>query len=533
MPRPWLGLAAAVVFWPLSPAVAQQDRGVELVPGHAESRWALVVGNAAYAGGELRNPLNDARGMAEVLRELRFDVDLREDLDHQAMEDAIRAFGRKLRTGGVGVFYFAGHGVQVDGRNYLIPVGTRIGEETELKYKAVDLGFLLDQMGEAHNRLNIVILDACRDNPFRSFRTLSRGLAQTEAPTGTFIAFATAPGKVAADGTGRHGVFTEHLLAVLRLPGLKIEEVFKQTRQAVVGTTGRAQVPWTASSLVGEFVPRPGISELPPMPSGTSFSLEDLRTQATIEAARKAWADSLTEMKVAFTETERFAEGPVSPGLKVQAWQRFLSAFAEENPYSEEDDSLRTRAQARLTEGQRGANVALEETIETPGAADGHAYVGNKNCKKCHLKQFKSWAETAMAKTFDTLKPGAAAEAKKAAGLDPYKDYSTDPHCLGCHTVGYGKKGGFVDIATTPNHVGAGCEMCHGPGGTYVQVQYMSLKNKEYKKADLVAVGLVDKVGEAQCVFCHNHKSPTRGELDYATEGQEGIHELFPLRYYH
>jgi len=303
-----------LAFCSLSPAVAQQDRGAELVPGDAESRWALVIGNAAYAGGELRNPLNDARSMAEVLRELRFDADLRENLDHQAMEEAIRAFGRKLRTGGVGVFYFAGHGVQVEGRNYLIPVGPRIDEETEIKYKAVDLGFLLDQMGEAHNRLNIVILDACRDNPFRSFRTLRRGLAQTEAPTGTIIAYATAPGKVAADGTGRHGVFTEHLLAVLHLPGLKIEEVFKQTRQAVVGTTGGAQVPWTASSLVGEFVPRLGVSELPPMPSGTSFSLEDLRTEATIEAAHKAWAYRLAEMKDAFTETERFAEGPVSRG---------------------------------------------------------------------------------------------------------------------------------------------------------------------------------------------------------------------------
>jgi len=165
--------------------------------------------------------------------------------------------------------------------------------------------------------------------------------------------------------------------------------------------------------------------------------------------------------------------------------------------------------------------------------ADEHAYVGNKNCKKCHIKQFKSWAETAMAKALETLKPGAAAEAKKAAGLDPDKDYASDPECLVCHTVGYGKQGGFVDVATTPDHVGVGCEMCHGPGGTYTQSEYMSFKNNEYKKADLVAVGLVDTVGEEQCVVCHNDKSPTGGEFDFATQIKEGVHESFGLKYEH
>ncbi|MCP4658825.1 MAG: hypothetical protein GY856_25725 [bacterium] len=166
-------------------------------------------------------------------------------------------------------------------------------------------------------------------------------------------------------------------------------------------------------------------------------------------------------------------------------------------------------------------------------AADEHAFVGNKNCRKCHMKQFKSWAETAMAKTFDTLKPGAAADVKKAAGLDPDKDYTTDKACLGCHTVGYGKEGGFVDVGTTPDHVGAGCETCHGPGGTYTQNEYMSFKNKEYKKADVVAVGMVDTIGEAQCVACHNDKSPTGGKFDYKTQGKEGLHDNFPLKYEH
>ncbi|MCB1034668.1 MAG: cytochrome c family protein, partial [Acidobacteria bacterium] len=128
--------------------------------------------------------------------------------------------------------------------------------------------------------------------------------------------------------------------------------------------------------------------------------------------------------------------------------------------------------------------------------AEEHAFLGSKNCRKCHLKEYKSWEETSMAKTFEVLKPGERADEKKAAGLDPQKDYTKDASCVKCHVTGYGKKGGFVDIETTPELAGVGCESCHGAGGTYVQDQYMSLKNKEYKKADIVAVGLVDKVSK-------------------------------------
>ena len=165
--------------------------------------------------------------------------------------------------------------------------------------------------------------------------------------------------------------------------------------------------------------------------------------------------------------------------------------------------------------------------------AEEHAFIGNKDCRKCHLKEYKSWAETKMGMAFETLKPGVAAEAKTAAGLDPQKDYTADPKCLTCHTVGYGKPGGFVDVATTPDHVGVGCEMCHGAGGTYTQDHLMSLKNKEYKKAEVVAAGMVAEVGEAQCVACHNENSPTKKAFDYATAKTEGLHEQFPLKYQH
>jgi hypothetical protein len=165
-----------------------------------------------------------------------------------------------------------------------------------------------------------------------------------------------------------------------------------------------------------------------------------------------------------------------------------------------------------------------------------HAYVGSKKCKMCHMKEFKSWEETKMAKAYDTLKPGERAEQKKAAGLDPDKDYTTDAECLRCHTTGYGQEGGFVDIESTPNLAGIGCEMCHGPGGTYTKSEYMSLKNKEYKKADVVAVGMVDAVTEAQCLNCHNTDSPFVGDdyvFDFEANKEKGTHEKIPLKYQH
>lgn len=168
-----------------------------------------------------------------------------------------------------------------------------------------------------------------------------------------------------------------------------------------------------------------------------------------------------------------------------------------------------------------------------PVAAGDHAYVGSKKCKACHLKQYKSWAKTKMAKAFDLLKPGVAAEAKKAAKLDPDKDYTTDGECVACHVTGFGKEGGFVDIASTPKLAGVGCENCHGAGGTYIKKEYMHLKNKEYKKADIVAVGLVDTVSAEQCTGCHNDKSPFFKEFDFAKAKGEDSHENFPLKYKH
>ena len=164
-------------------------------------------------------------------------------------------------------------------------------------------------------------------------------------------------------------------------------------------------------------------------------------------------------------------------------------------------------------------------------------FTGTKACKKCHIKQFKSWAKTNMAKAYDILKPGERSEAKKSVGLDPEKDYTNDPECLPCHTTGYGLSGGFISLNETPQLVGVSCEACHGAGKEYSKKQYMHTKNKEYKRADIVKVGLVSPVTGEMCTSsCHNEKSPFFNKdepFDFEKRKNEGTHEHIPLKYKH
>jgi len=240
-----------------------------------ETRHALVVGNGAYATAPLRNPVNDARGMAQALGEAGFHVTLLENATRPALQRAIRDFGDNIAKGGVGLFYFAGHGLQVRGRNFLVPVNAEIAREDEIEFTSVDVNLVLAKMDSARNPLNIVILDACRNNPFSGgWRSVQSGLAQMDAPTGTFIAFATAPGSVAADGSGEHGVYTKYLLAEIQRPGVPIELMFKQVRNGVMTETRGQQVPWESSSLRGEFAFRPARAK----PPAQSVALTDQRS---------------------------------------------------------------------------------------------------------------------------------------------------------------------------------------------------------------------------------------------------------------
>ncbi len=219
-----------------------------------EKRVALLIGNCDYQSAPLKNPINDVRLMERTLRHLGFETIRVENATQNQMKRQINTFGRKIREGGVGLFFYAGHGMQVKGRNYLIPVGAVIDSEHDVEYESVDVGRVLAKMEAAQNRLNIVILDACRNNPFkRSTRSGTRGLATVDAPRGTFIAYATGPGSVAVDGDYANSVFTQALADTIQIEGLKIEEVFKRIRATVRVYTNGQQIPWQSSSLEGDF----------------------------------------------------------------------------------------------------------------------------------------------------------------------------------------------------------------------------------------------------------------------------------------
>lgn len=221
-------------------------------------RTALVIGNGDYlTARKLPNPVNDASDMTAALTDLGFEVISGSNLDLKQMREKVREFGDKLKTnGGVGLFYYAGHGVQVNGRNYLIPVEADIPREDEIGDYSFSLEQVFNKMATANNGFNIVILDACRNNPFaRSWtRDLSEGgLAQVTAPTGTFIAYATDANRTASDGTGRNGIYTSELLKIIKQPNLKIEETFKEIQKAVRDVSNGKQIPWVASSFSGDF----------------------------------------------------------------------------------------------------------------------------------------------------------------------------------------------------------------------------------------------------------------------------------------
>ena len=223
-----------------------------------ERRVALVIGNAAYKVNPLKNPVNDSNDMARSLRAVGFDVIEANNTTLVAMREATRRFADKLANSDVGLVYYSGHGVEVKGKNYLIPVNADIKREYEVVDQAFDASQFLEMMdsirGPNNKRVNILLVDACRNNELqRSWRSTNTGLARMDAPGGTFISFATAPGRVAADGVGRNSPYTKHLLQALKQPNMPIEQVFKVVRRNVMDETKGEQVPWDNSSLVGDF----------------------------------------------------------------------------------------------------------------------------------------------------------------------------------------------------------------------------------------------------------------------------------------
>ncbi|MGL1862274.1 MAG: SUMF1/EgtB/PvdO family nonheme iron enzyme [Pseudodesulfovibrio sp.] len=274
----------------------------------AGKRVALVIGNAAYMNSPLLNPVNDATDIAVKLRKLGFKVTLLRNADQRSMEKHIHDFRNSLSGADIRLFYYAGHGMQVNGINYLVPVGIHVSSEDEMKYEAVDAGRVLDSMAAGGRGANIVILDACRNNPFkRSFRSSSRGLARMDAPNGSMIVYATSPGDVAADGNGRNGIFTSHLLKNLDRPGLTLAQVFNQTGLGVANQTSDDQRPWLSSSLYRDiYLAGQGGQQMqvaiPPVPDAkpgplTAPNLAPVPVASSNHSQGETWADPTTGME--------------------------------------------------------------------------------------------------------------------------------------------------------------------------------------------------------------------------------------------
>jgi len=320
----------------IHPAIAQDQKG-------NGKRIALVIGNSQYTSSPLKNPVNDATDMAKVLKEKGFEVILLLNANQKKIEDGIRKFGIKLRQGGVGLFYYAGHGVQLKGNNYLVPVGADIQSEMEVKYKAVPADYILGQMEVSNSPMNIVILDACRDNPFaRSFRSGTRGLARMDAPKGTIIVYSTSPGNTAQDGTGRNAPFTKHLVKEIRESTLEIDRLLRQVRRKVLQDTANRQMPWAETSLIGEFyftrpqIPAKPVSPAIAPPKTTNLDLSDIQV-------KRKWAAWQAEFEKSINEAKNIDQDPVvSRDLKNQTWERIQQTYKEDNPFSKADNNLRS-----------------------------------------------------------------------------------------------------------------------------------------------------------------------------------------------
>lgn len=232
-----------------------------------ERRVALVIGNGAYKSAPLKNPVGDAQAVAASLRALGYEVTIKENTSLRDLIEALREFAVRATSASVRLLFYAGHGIQAKGRNYLLPVDVEPQSEDEVAAKCADVGQFIDRLSENKKGLNLVVLDACRVNPFidgvivgpdgrrLKFRGLTpKGLAPLDAPVGTLVAFSTAPNGVALDGPkGEHSIYAKHLLANIQTPGLPVEQLFKRVRIGVAEETQRVQVPWESSSLTTDF----------------------------------------------------------------------------------------------------------------------------------------------------------------------------------------------------------------------------------------------------------------------------------------
>ena len=335
-------------------------------------RHALVIGNSAYRSSPLRNPANDATDITAALERSGFRVVKLIDASRDAMSQAIRAYGDALaRDKAVGLFYFAGHGVQLSWRNFLVPVDASISGTAEVPERTVDLVELVNTLKRADNPANLVILDACRNNPFgRDFIIQQQGLSQMDAPNGTLLAYATAPGNVAIDGEGRNGLYTEHLLREIAVPEAKVEDVFKRVRLGVRRHSKGLQVPWESTSLEDDlyFIPPRELRRLAEAEREKLFQ-QELEAWERVKSARDPAAlEEFIRRYPSGTFSEP-AQARLDQALDTQGEKRVEAVSAPENPYSKgsarADTAFRVGDSYRWRISDLFTGVAVKDTTET------------------------------------------------------------------------------------------------------------------------------------------------------------------------
>ncbi len=331
------GLGATALFLPVPWALvrAQTDGALKLLRA---PKLALVIGNGGYKDApELKNAVNDARSMAAALRELKFSVTEVVNADRRRIQAALRSYTETVAASqGVGLFYFAGHGLQLAWRNYLLPVDAAIDKPDDLKTQGVEVDGLIRQLGKAANPMNLIVLDACRENPFaKDFRSRAKGLSQMDAPLNTLLAYATSPGNVASDGEGSNGLYTEHLLRELQVPEAKVEDVFKRVRLGVRLKSNGAQIPWESTSLEEDFWFRPperlrGLSD---EDKAREFR-EELALWEKIRGNRNPGPFESYLRRYPSGRFNELAQLRLDRALARQGEQKIVIASAEGNPFS-------------------------------------------------------------------------------------------------------------------------------------------------------------------------------------------------------
>ena len=375
--------------------------------GHAQTtlnalpRLALIIGNTKYVEAPLKNPANDARAIAGELQKTNFKVNLLLDAGRAQMAEAIASFSADLaKTKGVGMFYYAGHGAQLAWRNYLIPVDAVIEKLEDMRAKTIELSSLLEGMTKAKNPMNVIMLDACRDNPFGTkVPTEQKGLSQFDAPPGSLLAYATSPGNTASDGDGANGLYTENLLREIKVPEAKIEDVLKRVRLAVRRKSEGQQIPWESTSLEDDFY------FLPPQ---HIRKLSEAELEKTFNEELAIWEKIKTSQDP--EPLENYLRAYPSGKFSELAQYRLDRALAEKEAKHAEAQRLAQRAEdakrARLAEEKR---IAEEKRL----AEESRLAEENRRAAERRLAEERKFAE--QKRLADEQRIAKLAEEKRAA----------------------------------------------------------------------------------------------------------------------